>query len=457
VAIVRAPKRTPAVVDDATLAKLLAPRLNRYIPHKPTPRQIAFLAALHVRREVLFGGATGGGKSDALLMAGLQYIDVPGVNTLIVRTQRTSLERPEGLIPRVLEWTASTIGRSGWSDRLKQLTSPEGGTLTFGFLEGPRDKYQYQSTAFHRILFEEICEFPREDDYSFLFSRQRRNLSGPASQIPIAMGAATNPVGPGFQWVRDRFINYDRAAHPQRLFIPSTLEDNPYIDQEDYRLQLSQLSPILQRKLKDGDWGDMGQGEMFSRDRFWYVDAVSKPPRSSYHTLIRSWDLAASEPTESNPDPDWTSGTLLGFHSGGCVDVLDCVIERVNPGDVQRLVRRTAEQDGTETTVVMPRDPGQAGKDQTYTYARLLAGFRLRVVSTTGSKIVRAGLFASAVNNGLVRVLAGQPWTRTFVDQHHDFPYAKHDDIVDSACSGYSAGIRPTATPGKRTFGPRLV
>ena len=51
--------------ERSTLAKmraLLRKRIydNPYIPHDPTPKQIAFLSTPH--REVLFGGAAGGGK-----------------------------------------------------------------------------------------------------------------------------------------------------------------------------------------------------------------------------------------------------------------------------------------------------------------------------------------------------------------------------------------------------------
>ncbi len=46
------------------------PRLNTFIPHVPTPHQAAFL--LLDCLEAFYGGAGGGGKSDALLMSALQ-------------------------------------------------------------------------------------------------------------------------------------------------------------------------------------------------------------------------------------------------------------------------------------------------------------------------------------------------------------------------------------------------
>ena len=50
--------------------------MTKYIPHEPTARQQAFL--LLDGLEAMFGGSAGGGKTDALLMAALQYVDVPG-------------------------------------------------------------------------------------------------------------------------------------------------------------------------------------------------------------------------------------------------------------------------------------------------------------------------------------------------------------------------------------------
>jgi hypothetical protein len=65
------------------LARLATPRLTKYIPHKPHPRQAAFL--LLDGREAMYGGSAGGGKSVALLMGALQYVDCPGYHALILR------------------------------------------------------------------------------------------------------------------------------------------------------------------------------------------------------------------------------------------------------------------------------------------------------------------------------------------------------------------------------------
>ena len=55
---------------------MLAPKMTKYIPHKPFAKQAAFLLLNNL--DSMYGGAAGGGKSNTLLMAGLQYVDIPG-------------------------------------------------------------------------------------------------------------------------------------------------------------------------------------------------------------------------------------------------------------------------------------------------------------------------------------------------------------------------------------------
>lgn len=83
---------------------LLKPRMTKYIPHTPTPKQAAFLMLPH--REALYGGSAGGGKSDALLMAALQYVDVPNYSALLLRKSFAELKQNEALLDRASKWLA---------------------------------------------------------------------------------------------------------------------------------------------------------------------------------------------------------------------------------------------------------------------------------------------------------------------------------------------------------------
>ena len=88
--------------DLVTLQKLLTPKTTKYIPHVPTPKQSAFL--LLNCKEAFYGGAAGGGKSDALLMCGLQYVDVKGYSGIIFRKTYADLVKPGALIDRAKDW-----------------------------------------------------------------------------------------------------------------------------------------------------------------------------------------------------------------------------------------------------------------------------------------------------------------------------------------------------------------
>ena len=115
---------------------LVTPRTTKYIPQAATPKQSAFLLLPHL--EALYGGQAGGGKSSALLMAALQYVDVPGYAALLLRRTYADLSLPGALMDRAADWLQPTDAH--WNDTAKTWTFPSGATVTFGYLETERNK-----------------------------------------------------------------------------------------------------------------------------------------------------------------------------------------------------------------------------------------------------------------------------------------------------------------------------
>ena len=248
---------------------------NSYCPRSPHPKQELFLG-LNCP-EAFFGGAAGGGKSIALLMAALQHVDVPGYAALILRRDLPRLALPGGLIPRSHEWLAGTAAT--WNDTHRQWTFPLTGgppaTLSFGYLSRPYDKFRYASSEFQFIAFDELTELD-EDDYLFLFSRLRRIHR---LNLPLRVRSASNPGNLGHEWVKQRFVEGAVEAntlpgvlHKEgRSFVPSLIADNPSLDGEEYLRSLMHLPPIERERLARGDWSVREEG-MFRRD--WLRDYV---------------------------------------------------------------------------------------------------------------------------------------------------------------------------------------
>ena len=430
------------------LQRLATPRLNRYIKHMPHPAQAAFLL-LNDHKEVLFGGAVGGGKSDALLMAALQFVDVPGYSALILRTSREALALAGGLIPRSHEWLAPTGAR--WRDRDKSWTFPGGGTLTFGYLSRPNDIFRYSSSEWQFVGFEELTEFKRPDDYRTLFSRLRRPMGGPLGRVPLRMRATTNPAGPGFRWVKERFVS--GPPTPGRVYLPSTLEDNPSLDAEEYRQMLAELSPSMRRRLEKGIWELGSGGDQFDRDDFNIVDASEVP---KLLLGVRYWDFAATAPSEDYPDPDWLAGVGIGLDAQGRVWVFGARQDRPGPPGVDDYIKAAAQEDGKKIPVGIEREGGAQAKLLARHYqTQVLRGWDVHAKPATTSKVLRAGPFSSQVRAGNVYVVRNA-FTQTFIDQHHAFPDVDHDDLVDAASGGYNllVELRESYAKKPKDFSP---
>ena len=69
----------------------------------------------------------------------------------------------------------------------------------------------------------------------------------------MRLRAASNPGGPGHDWVKARFVD-PATRHREALFLPSRLADNPYLDRTEYEARLAALPLAERERLLHGDW-----------------------------------------------------------------------------------------------------------------------------------------------------------------------------------------------------------
>lgn len=235
-------------------AELDRRRGSSFVPHRPTPKQAEFLDLECV--EAMYGGAAGGGKSDALLMAffgnskdPMAYVKQPKYSGLILRRTYADLSLPGAIMSRAQEWLQGSEAK--WHDKDKTWTFPSGATLTFGYLEHENDKFRYQGAELQYVAFDELTQFT-ESQYTYLFSRLRRPTG---SAVPIRMRSATNPGGIGHVWVHKRFVaSSGQPALSGVRFVQAKLDDNPHVDRQSYKESLARLDEITRKQLEDGSW-----------------------------------------------------------------------------------------------------------------------------------------------------------------------------------------------------------
>ena len=417
------------MADWNKIYEYLQPKEPLFCPEEASLTQKVFLRSYSL--EGLFGGAAGGGKSSALLMAALQYVDIPNYSAILFRRTYADLALPGALMDRFRGWVALSDDIH-WNANSYVATFPSGARVSFGYLNNTNDYLRYKGSEFQFIGMDEVTEI-RESDYRYMFSRLRRPAIGPLSKVPLRMRSASNPAP---NWVRQRFIV--EGKNEQRFFVPSFLTDNPGIDAESYRQALSILDPVERRRLEFGDWWATTLGTLFERTDFPIIDGSEVPQITSSARAVRYWDLAATEPHSGNTDPDWTAGTLMIFDQGISY-VMDVRKIRAKSDKVETFISQTAQEDGKAVAIRMEQEPGSSGKALIDQYARyVVPGWDLEGIRSSGDKETRARPFAAAVANGNVRLVRGK-WITDWLDELSSFPEAcNHDDQVDSAVGAFT-------------------
>lgn len=424
---------------------------NAYINQTPTHRQIEFLIDEH--DESLYGGSAGGGKSSALLMAALQYVDVPGYSALILRKTYSDLALPGAVMDRAKSWLINKPGVH-WSEKDKKFVFPSGATLTFGYLENDRDKYRYQSSEYQFIGVDELTQFPSEETYLYLFSRLRK-LEG--SNIPLRMRAGTNPGGVGHAWVKARFID---TNDPSRSFVPAKMDENPYLDRAGYESSLSKLDMVTREQLRNGNWDISATGGVFTM-----------PNLHFYQVQRYDW----REDSQLRDAPRWAAVDLsLGAHDravivtgfrleDGRIVIWDCKAKTENQNEtLDKILSETVQYqyhtvfiEGNSTDK-SKNAPGVSlfEKELRNRAAERGVPIPFKLVWHSKNKEQRIMSLEPYVTNGTV--LLRNDWERVYPELVHELigwrPDAKNqfDDIVD-AIEMLTANVLRVADIAKKT------
>jgi hypothetical protein len=258
---------------------------KRDVIFSPNPGpQTEFLASSE--REVLYGGAGGGGKTYALIADAMRYFENPNFNGLILRRSTDELRE---IVWKTQELYPKIFKGAKWGEKKSQWTFPSGAKLWLTYLERDQDVLRYQGQAFSYIAFDELTQYPTQFAWNYMRSRLRTT----DSELPTYMRATTNPGGVGHGWVKRMFIDpapentkfvaqdletgddlvypdsHDKAGEPlfYRRFIPAKLQDNPYLmEGGQYEANLLSLPEMQRRQLLEGDW-TISDGAAFSEFR----------------------------------------------------------------------------------------------------------------------------------------------------------------------------------------------
>ena len=429
----------------------------------PGPQEAYLSTAADI---AFYGGAAGSGKTFATVLDPLRHIHRKGFTAVVLR--RTT-DRLQG-------------GGSVWSESLGvypllggvpretpslQWRWPTGAMLQMLHLQHEKDVHSHQSKQYAGIYFEEVCEFT-EHQFWLLVSRNRTTCG-----IRPYVRATCNPDPDSFVralidwWIAPsglpimersgvlRWFVRDgddlvwfgseaeaREAFPDRgpksfTFIAASLADNPKGD-PTYADTLKMLARVDRERLLGGNWNIRVQAGNYFKRRWFAIVDPDDPVISDVKRWARGWDLAATEVSESNTDPDWTAGARVG--TTGEIDptkarlvIGDIERFRGSPGAVQEALLRVASQDGRGCTAALWQDPGQAGKAQAEAFAALFrrAGYALNTKTATENKEAYAKIWSPLVERGQV-YLVRAPWNEAFINEAEGFPGGRHDDQVDA-------------------------
>ena len=327
--------------------------------------------------EALYGGAAGGGKSDAMVAEALRQVDIPHYKAILFRKTfpeaRELILKSHRMYPRVYPKAKYNGSEHCW-------TFPSGARIYFGSMPNTTSHLRYQGLSFAFIGFDELTHFTQEE-YEYLISRNRAD--GPGVRVYIR--ATANPGGVGHGWVKERFITsmppntpYEfktTVAKPdgtsmevvrKRIFIPSSVFDNKELLNNDpnYLANLAMLPEAQRKALLYGDWNTFS-GQVFTE---WKDNPDGYKTRQFTHVIepfeiprhwrrYRTFDFGYSKPFAVQWWAVDTDGRVYLYRQlYGCTETPNTGV-KWEPRQIAKEIRRIEAEQEKGNTIIGIADP----------------------------------------------------------------------------------------------------
>ncbi len=428
----------------------------------------------------IYGGAAGGGKTHGLLLAPLMYKNVKGFNCTIFRRNFNQIFSQGALwdtandIYSQIAFSHQKKGSATW-----EFCDPSGvpvSKVTFAHIERYADVHGWQGSQICSICFDELVHF-EERTFFYMLSRNRSTCG-----VRPFVRATCNPdadswVAKFIEWWIDWDTGYpipersgklrwfirrdedlfwadtqeelweqfnltteeDRQEPRSVTFIMSSVYDNRALLKANpqYLANLKALPVVERERLLRGNWKIRpAAGLFFKREQ---VGSFIKIIPEDVVRWVRCWDLAATE-KDDNGDAAYTAGVLIGKRANGRYIVADVINKQMSAVDVRATILHTAQLDRARfkrVRIRLPKDPGQAGKEQAESYIKYLSGFDVCTVAESGSKEARAEPMAAQWQAGNFDIVIAD-WNDAYLQQLENFPENKFKDMVDASANGFT-------------------
>lgn len=382
---------------------------------------------------IVYGGSVGAGKTYNGILRHLRFCTDPHYVGYVIRKYEKVLRDGGGAFNEAVEMCRAFCPRIKVTTKPMKIMFPWGACLYFGGYEDDKAGDKYRGLQISAAMVDEGTQL-KESHIWMLISRLRSNAKvdghiwitcNPDPDSYLAkwvdwylypkghkLAGRPDPKKNGkIRWfvryagvvvwadseqelrdvIRHKYKSKDPISPLTFVFLGGTIEDNPLLikNNPSYKAALDGLPRVQKERDYHGNWYVRAEEAGYFK-REWLGTPIKFPPTDIVNR-VRAWDLAGSLKSETNSDPDWTVGVLMSKMTSGKYCIEDVVRFRARHGEVLDMIIETANQDGDDVTVVIPRDAGQAGLvASAYQVGKLSeAGFKAKVKQASKSKLKR--------------------------------------------------------------------